>query len=849
MAPRGEKTLSAAVLAELHRLLFPESNLVSEEEIFGSRGEGKAAISEVRKVCDAKAARLPGWALLTISQICTERDEGVLADYFLKLARKDAAESHFKDAFPETPKKTVKRTLPELSDCTRLDPAEVASFLERGGELSRMVEGYEPRQGQIEMLKSIVGAFNEGRHLVVEAGTGTGKSLAYLLPAAMWASLNDTPVVVSTNTKNLQTQLVEKDLPAVLSMMKARAGNGDAAPLKAAVIKGRMNYLCLRRLSSLLDENIVAMDKSDLRMLAQTIVWACTTGDGDLDSLLGGSSVDMAFAQNLVSSSEECHGRKCKFCRRCFLQHAREKSLDSNLVIANHSLVFSELDAESPVSIPLHSQIVFDEAHNLEEAATRYFSREFTPHSLAVVLRRVVYGRGRTARGLLVQIEKHVDSGVACPREPWRSEIAGELASARASVSEVLERGYELFCAFARIVGPESRDARRYAFSPAESDGGTPYGRLPRTGIEKWDEARERYAEFDTALARLIENLKTIAETIRSSREDELDLGMDDTNDIDGALARLGDLRNDAAMLMSGSNSEYVFWLEGEGASRRQNREPVAGAYAAPLKIGGFLADNLFAAKSSVILSSATLTVGGRFSYMASRLGLDLVDQSRLVTNVTQSPFNYLTQCSLRVPKWLPEPVAQDRSYVEGLADLVARLAAKFNGRTLCLFTSYEMMRECARIVEPKLGEQGITLLVHGESGSRNMLTNVFRKDDRTVLFGTQSFWEGVDVVGEALSCVVIARLPFASPGDPIVSARSEQIEREGGSSFRQYHVPSAVIRLRQGFGRLIRHRNDHGMVVIADTRIVTKGYGSIFKASLPTPLKVCETIDELLDC
>ena len=821
-------------MAELHRLLFPESAAASLDDMLPKARRGISPAQRLWNLwlaCQARLDALPPWVLDNVSVICRERDEDGLAALFALQSsqRGEAGGYKWLDTFPATVRKVERPALPPHEDCERLDPEAAAAFLGPGGALAKRVPGYEPRPGQIQMLKAVAEAFNTGRHLVAEAGTGIGKSLAYLLPAALWAKLNDVPVVVSTNTKNLQTQLVEKDLPAVLGMLGDFHGGVDDEPLKAAVIKGRGNYLCLRRFAQLLESGQFELSRPELRLFAQTLCWAGLTPDGDLDALVGGASIDPAFLSNITCSSEECAGRSCRHYRRCFVQKARERSLRANLIVANHSLVFSELGSEIPVSLPVHAQVVFDEAHNLEEAATSFFTLEFSPSKLATLLKRLALKRGRkNSQGALIQLQRRLDKGAVCPREPHRTLLQSAIDKALDAVSDVRERGTAVFEKLHRL---------------AASDGGAVRYGAGSLSNSQWAAVREAQEAFKDAVDHLVELLDAIGDVIAKSRaDDELDLAAGDTVDLAGARTALVDFRDMAEHLLAADDDSYVHWVE-----HAFGNAALGQACAAPINVGEFLAKNLFAKRQSVILCSATLSVGGRFDYIASRLGLDRVDRARLQFCIAPSPFDYVRQCALLLPSFLPEPEAQDRSYVTELADLVVRLADKYGGRTLCLFTSYRMLKECARLCEEALQERGIRLLVHGESGSRNFLTRVFRQGDRCVLFGTQSFWEGVDVVGDALSCVVVARLPFAAVGDPVVSARCEQIEKEGKSSFFTLSLPAAVLRLRQGFGRLIRHRNDRGCVVIADTRLVTKGYGRQFLNSLPSPLRRCPDAETLL--
>lgn len=818
----------------LRRIAFPE---MPEDAADSPEDGGREALERFWPKCVQRLDAIPKWAHETIALLCSNMDEPGLAALFAYWADSldvPEADSRWQNSFRPLQRRVERRPLPTLEDCSPLDADRAAAMLGEGGALAREVPGYEPRPGQIRMLRAVVQAFNEGKHLVAEAGTGIGKSLAYLLPAALWARLNDVPVVVSTNTKNLQAQLVEKDLPMVMKVLAADASPSEK-PLEAAVIKGRSNYLCLRRFGQLLDGGFFDMARPELRMSASAIAWAATTPDGDFDAITSSGAVDAQFVQNLASGSEECQGRACRLFGRCFVQKARARALAANLVIANHSLVFTELDSDIPVSLPPHAQVVFDEAHNIEEAATNHFTIEISAGEAAAVTRRLVQSRGKTRRGILPMLMKRVADG---------SLTLGDVGGAASLIKIATDAATEFngaaarFCRALGKIPPDKTQTLRYAF--AENDDGT--GKVPDAN-PLWQAADGRAGEFLEAAGRLKKAVKNLAAMLDDAVADgELNLVSGESADLKAVAERIDEFVGNCEYVINGTDRERVFWIEKDrGTAGRE----MGAAYAAPVNVGPYLAKSLFGRRSSVVLCSATLSVAGSFGFMASRLGLDLVDQARLSFCTAPSPFDYARQCSLLVPEFMPSPLGQDHSYPKALCGVIMRAAEANGGRTMVLFTSYEMMRECAELVRDECERGGYQLLVQGESGSRNRMTRVFRRDGRCILFGAQSFWEGVDVMGEALSCVVVAKLPFVSPGDPVVAARCEQIDNAGGSSFAEYSVPLAVLRLRQGFGRLIRHRLDKGSVIVADTRIVTKGYGRIFLRSLPVSAVRCRTEEE----
>jgi Rad3-related DNA helicase len=833
--------------AELQRLLRPEAAADNPDRMPAptpaaaedrERQAPERLLWQLWRELERETRALPPWALGAAGEACQALGEEAIARLF-RLAggtarRGGTAKRPWQESFPVAARRVEQPPLPGPDDCVALDLDEAARLLAPDGPVAGLLPGYEPRPGQEIMLRAVAEAFNSGRHLLAEAGTGVGKSLAYLLPAALWARRNGMPVVVSTNTRNLQTQLVEKDMPLVRQAIGGLPGSGGVRPLRAALVKGRANYLCLRRLGGLLEQGVAGLDRQELRHFARVVCWAARTSDGDLDALAGGGSVDPSFLPRLASLAEECPGRACPLHRRCFLQKAREAAQRADLVVANHALVFTELETPG-ISLPRHEQIVFDEAHNLEEAATRFFSVECSPARLNAILRRLAGGGGPRRGGLLERLRRLAAGGGAGGGAETRAGLRRAVRVAQAGADDVGEAGRRLFQCFHRLLAPDEAP-RRYRFPPAaEAAAGT--------GDDAgWRAAREACAALGESIGNEIAALSQVMALLAERRDGELDLTPAEGADVAGAIQMLRDFAADAAMTMQAGDDEHVFWLQ-----RARGREPLGEARAAPLRIGPRLAAALYERRRSVILSSATLAVGGSFAFIGERLGLDLLPPGRLQTCLAPSPFDYVRQCAVLAPVYLPAPDDAGRSYAAELATLLRLVATAIGGRTLALFTSHEMLRQCARMLATPLREAGIRLLVQGESGSRDHLARVFRRGEKCVLLGAQSFWEGVDVMGEALSCVVLARLPFASPGDPVLGARGELLDREGRGAFRALALPAAVLRFRQGFGRLIRHRRDRGVAIVADNRLLTRSYGALFRRSLPCPVLPCPDAGTLL--
>ncbi len=680
---------------------------------------------------------------------------------------------------------------------TPIDPDEAAGYLEPGGGLARLQPGYEHRSQQIRMARAVAEALSAGKHLLVEAGTGTGKSMAYLIPAFLWAARNGRRVVVSTNTINLQDQLIRKDIPLLQELL--------GGELRAAVLKGRTHYLCPARFEAL--RRLRPRTPEEMRVLAKVLVWLAHGGTGErVDLSLGGPGEMMAWSR-ISAESEDCTLDACleRTGGACAFYAARTQAEASHVLIVNHALLMADIQSGNRV-LPEYRHLIIDEGHHLEAATTSGMTIRIHEGDLA-----------RTLRDLVGAPNALLPEASALARRSMGPVEARRLAKATQELevqcSESLQAWSAVFNNLAEfLVGLHGEEAA--------SSYGLQVRIVPALrSLPPWSSVEVAWDETRPLLTAIADGVAELAETLAGFG----DGGSASAGDVAGALrASLRSLRETADLFerfVFKPDAGTIYWAQ-LGSDRRR-----LSVNAAPLAIGPLVERHLWNEKDSIVLTSATLTTAGEFDYLKRRLHAQSADEVAL-----GSPFDYETSTLLYLVNDIPEP--GDRlAYQKGIERGLIGLARATRGRTLVLFTSNDQLRRTARALSEPLAQDGITVYEQGEGVSRHALLESFRSDAQSVLLGTRSFWEGVDVPGEALSVVVMVRLPFDVPTDPIVSARSETYD----SPFDEYSLPEAILRFRQGFGRLIRAKSDRGAVVILDRRVLTKRYGPYFLQSLPS--------------
>lgn len=642
------------------------------------------------------------------------------------------------------------------------DYLNIEDFFAPGGAISRSVSGYERRQQQVEMACVVQKALLSRRHLVVEAGTGVGKSFAYLVPAIERACSDKSRIIVSTFTISLQEQLINKDIPCLDGVMPWTC--------KAALAKGRGNYLCKRRLEFAMRRQMGLFDRFG-EALQEISKWASRTRDGSLSDL--GYIPDARVWDAVKAEHGNCRGRRCGHFASCFCQKARRELENAKVIVTNHALLFSDLVLrEDDVSIlPDYKWVILDESHNIERVAEEHFGIDISNGSVRFLLDGLY--NPRTHKGLLVYVE------------------AGKLTDL---VVKAGQAAREFF-----------KNVRNWYDEKKEQTNGRCYKNFAE------DNVSGHFKELRSGLARLAKQVKDEDERFELMRN----------------VDRCSALVQDLEVFLHQTKQDYVYWVEiGEGLYEKVTLK------SSPLNVGEDVRRCLFDKFDSCVMTSATLSSNGKkgkdgFEFFTSRIGLEDYDSLK-----AGSPFDYERQVTLYIEKDLPGP--NDEKFVEQACEAIKKYILQTQGRSFVLFTSYKMLASFAEKLGHWFEENDIELLQQGVGQDRTSLLKRFKMDGRFVLFGTDSFWQGVDVAGEALSNVIIARLPFAVPDTPLLAGRLDKIREEGGNPFLEYQLPLAIIKFKQGFGRLIRTRADTGIIVILDSRILSKSYGEKFLAAIP---------------
>lgn len=685
---------------------------------------------------------------------------------------------------------------------------DIGPYFEEKGLLSTVFQGFEYRHEQYEMAKHIEDGINAGQKVVVEAGTGTGKTLAYLIPSIEWAVKNEKKVIISTNTINLQEQLLTKDIPVVKKVLES--------DFKYALIKGRGNYACWRKFDQLQTGDLVdlgELSSSQKNQMESIITWMERTESGDRGELH--FEVEGIVWEFFSSENDMCAMTKCPRREACFFMKSRQEKSDADVLITNHHLYFADLAIRKDIGfesnygiIPQYDLVVFDEAHNIEKVARDYFSYEVSRYGFSKIMNNIY----RSARG--------------------KSKKMGSLTVLSNFLRNILKKNTKKFRELKNYIDDEII----ISHSALQNRAGDYFAKLMevycREGIstsirlrpEKLKEdniwMREIVVREEEMLVSYISYIKKLRKLIRELKDFEDDTGV--IRDFEKYTDRLDAYFTNFKFVTEMSDSNYIYWL-----SANPNKGHIK-VVATPLKINNELEEVLYNNLDHIIFTSATIAIDENFSYFKKSIGL----KDMTLDKVIKSPFDYDRQMKVYVPKDIPMP--NNKNFLTDISEFIIKLIEAAKGNTFLLFTSYSTLNYTYYLIREELEKKDYNLFIQGMA-PRNKLIDMYKVSPKPVLFGTDSFWEGVDVKGEKLSSVIIVKLPFKVPSDPVVEAIIENMEKEGRNSFMEYQIPESIIKFKQGIGRLIRSKDDRGIITILDSRLYTKYYGKKFINAIPT--------------
>ncbi len=682
---------------------------------------------------------------------------------------------------------------------------DIKPYFEKNGLLANVFKEFEYRNEQLEMAEVIENGLNTETKVIVEAGTGTGKTLGYLIPAIEWSIKNKKRVVISTNTINLQEQLLNKDIPIAKKVIQ-----GD---FNYVLVKGRGNYLCNRKLHNVATGDIVDFEEysqSQKSQFKEVLKWGGKTETGDKAELP--FEVDYSIWEHFQSESDMCAGNKCAFKSECYFLKARDEKKKADILITNHHMYFSDLAIRKEIGfnteysiLPEYELAVFDEAHNVEKVARDYFSYEISKYGFTKTMNQIYTmekskKRGTGSLDVFINYLKNCDYD---GKKGIESDLENDI---KLRHRNLFNSGRAYFNFIIEIFSKGQMSSITYRLKKNEFEKAVFYNQL--------DNLKD---EFVIDLSSYLKKVRTILGKIKDIEDKEGYI-----SDFSRYIDRLDSFFENLKFINSLDDDKFIYWAEVNG--KKSNSKLVA----TPLKIDGELDKNLYANLKQMIFTSATIAIGNDFTYFKESIGL----KEKTLEKVIHSPFDYDNQMTVYLPKDLLNP--SDPKFIDSIKDFLKNLILKTSGKCFILFTSYSTLNYMYYMIKDDLEEAGLNLLIQGQA-PRTQLVNLYKNIKNPVLFGTDSFWEGVDIKGEQLSSVVLIKLPFKVPSDPVTEAIIENITQQNKNAFVEYQIPESVIKFKQGIGRLIRSKSDKGIVTILDNRVITKSYGKYFKEAIPT--------------
>ncbi len=709
-------------------------------------------------------------------------------------------------------------TEPVSDDLCEVEYQTVKEILDENGPLSQEIENYEPREGQLLMAQDVCEALNKHKIAVIEAGCGIGKSMAYLVPAALFAVQNKKRVIISTRTINLQDQLTNKDVP----LLEKIAG----VSVKTAVLKGRANYACPRRTAEAVGDAELFDDPADKETLTAIWKWIQTSEHGTVSELP--LEIDEHTWDRVSSDPDLCSAPDCRHYNMCPYWKARRRAVSAHIVVVNHSLLFSDTALKRAAGnmavagiLPDYSAVVLDEAHHVEDTAGAHLGLKADSKAVTRLISRLVHPKKK--KGLLIKAAKIRGDRFAKTRDMAASAVE----TARTTAMTLAEK----WRTAAKTAGAMTREKN-------SSNGGTLRITEEVAGSLLYNELASTLREATRVIGVLVSSLAGLCKEMESQLQEEDDISSLH-RELEVTISRLGAVQSSLAEFTAPQDEDFVYWI------KYNEKSGSLSTLMTPINVGPMLKKLIYDRLKTTVMCSATLAVGKDLSFYKKRVGLDTVPSTRLIEECIESPFPYEKNVLLAVPIDLPDP--RDNNYTERTADFITSALQIVEGGAFVLFTSFSMLNEIYDRVAKSDVCKGLYILRQGDM-PRHALLEEFKRGRNKVLFATDSFWEGVDVAGDSLRCVIIARLPFAVPTDPVMSARAEYLEKRGMSPFNDYFLPMAALKLKQGYGRLIRRATDKGSVIVCDNRLITRSYGKKLLRALPKSAEIFDVSGKVLE-
>jgi len=689
---------------------------------------------------------------------------------------------------------------PPLND---FNEDEILGIFEEGGSLARNFGQYEHRAGQIDMAAWTIQAYQEGNHLLIEAGTGVGKSMAYLIPSIFYSKFAKQRVIISTNTKNLQEQLFFKDIPTIQQTTELT--------FTAVLLKGRKNYLCLRKWYNVLSDINGYLTPYEMKFLLHLIIWAASTKTGDIEENQSFKPYVSGLWSKISSDGTSCHGRSCPYYQECFVMKIRKQAEDANLVIINHALLLSDAANEFSV-LGNYNHLVIDEAHNLPNAAAVHFGFSITMLDLLNITRKLLT-KGEFQYGIINNFRVAIT----------KSTLPDEKKNIYKSILDECEEPID-------IIENHGKEFFQYLNQVILTTGS--YKKLRFQNLDVFRPMKVALEDVSNALGELNKKLQRLLTDLNGISTQTFPKYDENMSDLDGIINQMVEVIVCLQHVFNPDFENYAFWLETSDNDYKSDYLPHSAIVCAPIEVNEHLFKYFWDKLETTILTSATLAIRDEFKFYKHLTGLDEIDQEHLMEYIASSPFDYHSQMKVLIPDYLPNP--QDPLFPPQALSLLEEVLSVHRRGTLVLFTSYRDLDNAYSQLSQSTMKNEMTLLAQGKTGSRTTILEIFRSDENSVLLGTKSFWEGVDVQGKSLEILVLFRLPFLVPTEPLVEAYLDKLTAEGKNSFLHYTLPISLLHFKQGFGRLIRNKTDKGVVVILDARIFKKQYGRYFINVMP---------------